>query len=215
MRDVDEREMLFRRLSAALGRHGSPGGRPSSPVGPAPPPGEESGRISRFAEALTAVGGVVLSGTPEEALPVLGEALRAEGVSALFFPQDDAGAREVVEALIPFGPFTLTTGEEVRGGNPASTAGFRTADAGIAETGTVVESSNRGGTLLPGLLSDVHVALLPSHSVVERMDEAFALYAEDPPRNISLISGPSKTADIEQTLTVGAHGPRKIIVLLV
>jgi L-lactate dehydrogenase complex protein LldG len=213
MRDADERELLFRRLSAALGRHGDPGGAPS-PAGPAPPPGEESGKIARFAEALAAVGGVVLSGTPEEALPVLGEALRAEGVSALFFPRDDAGAREVAEALVPFGPFTLTTGEEVRGGNTAPTAGFRTADAGIAETGTVVETSRGGGTLLPGLLSDVHVALLPSHSVVERMDEAFALYAEDPPRNISLISGPSKTADIEQTLTVGAHGPRKLIVLL-
>jgi hypothetical protein len=213
MRDMDERELLFRRLSAALGRHGGPGGRPS-PTGPAPPPAGESDRIARFAQALAAAGGVALSGTPEEALSGLGEALRAEGVTALFFPEGDAGARQVAEALVPFGPFTLTTGEEVRGGNPAATAGFRTAEAGIAETGTVVESSRGGGTLLPGLLSDVHVALLPSSSVVERMDEAFALYADDPPRNISLISGPSKTADIEQTLTVGAHGPRKIIVLL-
>ena len=213
MRDVDERELLFRRLSAALGRHGGPGGGPS-PMGPAPPPGGEPDRITRFAEALAAVGGVVLSGTPEEALPALGEALRAEGVSALFCSPDDAGAREVAEALIPFGPFTLTTGEDVRGGHAASTAGFRTADSGIAETGTVVESSRGGRTLLPGLLSDVHVALLPAASVVEKMDEAFALYAEDPPRNISLISGPSKTADIEQTLTVGAHGPKQIIVLL-
>jgi L-lactate dehydrogenase complex protein LldG len=213
MRESDERELLFQRISAALGRHGTPGG-PPSPGEPAPPPGEEPDRIARFARALAAAGGVLLSGTPEEALPALGEALRAEGVSALFFPPDDAGAREVAEALVPFGPFTLTTGEEVRGGNTASTAGFRTVDAGIAETGTVVETSRGGGTLLPGLLSDVHVALLPSHSVVERMDEAFALYAEDPPRNISLISGPSKTADIEQTLTVGAHGPRKLIVLL-
>jgi len=214
MRGVDERELLFRRLSAALGRHGGPAGAPS-PMGPAPPPAGESDRIARFAQALAAVGGVVLSGTPEEALPELGEALRAQGVTALFFPQGDAGARQVAEALIPFGPFTLTTGEEVRGGDPAATAGFRTAEAGIAETGTVVESSRGGGTLLPGLLSDVHVALLPSASVVERMDEAFALFAGDPPRNISLVSGPSKTADIEQTLTVGAHGPKKIIVLLV
>jgi len=214
VRDVDEREFLFRRLAAALGRRGGPGGAPASPR-PAPLPTGEPERIARFAQALAAVGGVVLSGTPGEALPALGEALRAEGVSALFFPPGDAGAREVAEALVPFGPFTLTTGEEVRCGNPAQTAGFRTADAGIAETGTVVESSRGGGTLLPGLLSDVHVALLPAASIVERMDEAFALYADDPPRNISLISGPSKTADIEQTLTVGAHGPRKLIVLIV
>jgi L-lactate dehydrogenase complex protein LldG len=136
-------------------------------------------------------------------------------VSALFFPGDDSAARQVAEALIPFGPFSLTTGDSVRGGSPESTAGFRTAGAGIAETGTVVETSRGGGSLLSGLLSDVHVALLPADSIVETMDEAFALYEEDPPRNVSLISGPSKTADIEQTLTVGAHGPRKIIVLLI
>jgi L-lactate dehydrogenase complex protein LldG len=210
----DEREFLFRRLSAALGRRAGAGRAPSPTREPAPASAGDADRAGRFRQALEAVGGIVLSGAPEENLPGLGEALRADGVTALFFPQGDDGARNLAEALVPFGPFTLTTGEEVRGGNPASTAGFRTADAGVAETGTVVESSRGGRSLLPGLLSDVHVALLSADSIVERMDEAFARYADDPPRNISLISGPSKTADIEQTLTVGAHGPKKLIVLL-
>jgi len=210
----DERELLFRRLSAALGRPAEAGGKPPRPEEPLPASGAGTDPAGRFRQALAAVGGVVFSGPAEEALPILAEVLRAEGVTALFFPPEDAGARHLAEALIPFGPFTLTTAEEVRGGDPASTAGFRTAEAGIAETGTVVESSRGGATLLPGLLADVHVALLPAGSIVERMDEAFARYAEDPPRNISLISGPSKTADIEQTLTVGAHGPKKLLVLL-
>jgi L-lactate dehydrogenase complex protein LldG len=212
---MDERELLLRRIRSALARPVDPGGGTSRAEAPLPANDGEAGRIERFRQALTAVGGMVLSGPPEEALPALGEALRREGVSALFFPEEDSGARQLAEALIPFGPFTRTTGEAVRGGNPASTAGFRTAAAGIAETGTVVEDSRGGGTMLPGLLSDVHVALLPADSIVETMDEAFSRYRDDPPRNVSLISGPSKTADIEQTLTVGAHGPRKIIVLLV
>lgn len=211
---MDERELLLRRLRAALARTPDAGGAAPRAEDLLPGPAGEAGRIERFRQALTAVGGVVLSMPPEEALPVLGEALRREGVSALFYPEGDSGARQLAEALIPFGPFTRTTGEAVRGGNPAPTAGFRTAGAGIAETGTVVETSRGGGSLLAGLLSDVHVALLPAASIVETMDEAFALYADDPPRNVSLLSGPSKTADIEQTLTVGAHGPRKIIVLL-
>jgi L-lactate dehydrogenase complex protein LldG len=108
----------------------------------------------------------------------------------------------------------LTTGAEVRGGSTAVTAGFRTAEAGIAETGTIVETSAGGRTLLPGLIADVHVSIVPSSCVVARMEDALSALAADPPRNISFLSGPSKTADIEQTLTVGAHGPRKAIALL-
>lgn len=208
---MNEREELFRRLSAACGGHGIAAGKPH--------PGEASGtpegdRVAQFAKAFTAAGGFLLRGPLETALSDLGEMLRAEGVTALFFPEDDAAARDIAEALVPFGPFHLTTGAEVRGGSAAVTAGFRTAEAAIAETGTIVETSAGGKTLLPGLIADVHVSIVPAASVVARMDEALAAFTADPPRNISFLTGPSKTADIEQTLTVGAHGPKKAIALL-
>jgi hypothetical protein len=163
---------------------------------------------------FTAAGGVLLRAPMEKALSDLGEMLRAEGVTALFFPEDDAAAREIAEALVPFGPFNLTTGAEVRGGSAAITAGVRSAEAAIAETGTVVETSGGVKSLLPGLIADVHVSIVPAASVVARMDEALATFAGDPPRNISFLSGPSRTGDIEQILTVGAHGPKKAIALL-
>lgn len=208
---MNEREELFRRLSAACGGHGAPAGEPL--------PGEadrmaEGDRVARFADAFTAAGGFLLRGPVESALSNLGELLRAEGVAALFFPEDDAAAREIAEALVPFGPFSLTTGAEVRGGSAAITAGFRTAETAIAETGTIVESSAGGKSLLPGLIADVHVSIVPVASVVDRMEEALASVTADLPRNISFVTGPSKTADIEQTLTVGAHGPKKAIALL-
>lgn len=208
---MNEREELFRRLSAACGGHGAPAGEPL--------PGEadrmaEGDRVARFADAFTAAGGFLLRGPVESALSNLGELLRAEGVAALFFPEDDAAAREIAEALVPFGPFSLTTGAEVRGGSAAITAGFRTAETAIAETGTIVESSAGGKTLLPGLIADVHVSIVPVASVVDRMEEALASVTADLPRNISFVTGPSKSADIEQTLTVGAHGPKKAIALL-
>jgi hypothetical protein len=112
----NEREFLFRRLAAALGRHAGAEGTPAPPREPAPASAGGPDRAGRFRQALEAVGGVVLSGAPEENLPGLGEALRAEGVAALFFPPDDVGARCLAEALVPFGPFTLTTAEEVRRG---------------------------------------------------------------------------------------------------
>jgi hypothetical protein len=208
---VNERESLFRRLSAACGSHGAAA---EEPLPVEAPMAVESDRVALFAKMFTAAGGFLLRGPMETALSDLGEMLRAEGVTALFFPEDDAAAREIAEALVPFGPFSLTTGAEVRGGSPAVTAGFRSAEAAIAETGTVVETSAGGKTLLPGLIADVHVSIVPVAVVVARMEEALASCTADPPRNISFLTGPSKTADIEQTLTVGAHGPKKAIVLL-
>jgi L-lactate dehydrogenase complex protein LldG len=210
---VDERKLLFHRLSAAAGKQ--PGTGKTPPGGEIRVPMEAEDRIARFGSAFTEAGGVFLAGPAEAALNDLGEALRTEGVTALFFPDEDTEARRIAEALVPFGPFTLISGADVRRGEPAVTAGFRTAEAGIAETGTIVETSAGGRSLLPGVFSDVHVSLLPASSLVDRMDEALAPFSADPPRNVSFCSGPSKTADIEQTITVGAHGPRKIIVLLI
>ena len=208
---MNERESLFRRLSAACAGHGAaseapfPGGAPVAP---------ECDPVALFAKTFTAAGGVPLFGPAEQALSDLGEMLRAEGVTALFFPEDDPAAREIAEALVPFGPFNLTSGAEVREGSAAVTAGFRTAEAAIAETGTIVETSAGGKTLLPGLIADVHVSIVRVASLVARMEEALASFTADPPRNISFLSGPSRTGDIEQTLTVGAHGPKKAIALL-
>ena len=208
---MNERESLLRRLSAACGGGGAP---PGEALQGAAPVASEWERVALFANTFAAAGGVLLREPVEKALSDLGEMLRAEGVTALFFPEDDAAAREIAEALVPFGPFNLTTGAEVRGGSAAVTAGFRTAEAAIAETGTVVETSAGGRTLLPGLIADVHVSIVPAASVVARMEEALAAVTPDPPRNISFLSGPSRTGDIEQTLTIGAHGPRKAIALL-
>ena len=58
------------------------------------------------------------------------------------------------------------------------------------------------------------MSIVPAASVVARMEEALAAFTADPPRNISFLSGPSRTGDIEQTLTIGAHGPKKAIALL-
>jgi L-lactate dehydrogenase complex protein LldG len=135
-------------------------------------------------------------------------------VTALFFPGDDTGARTAAEALAPFGPFTLVSSAEARVPSPPQTAGLQTAEFAVAETGSIVQTSRGGKTLLPGLLADVHVALLAPGVFIERLEECLAAFAEDPPRNISFLTGPSRSADIEQTLTIGAHGPRKMIAVL-
>ncbi len=212
---IDRKAELIRRIAVALRGHDGSKIPPGQAAGHAGP-GSRTDMIALFRYRFEANGGNFLEGpSPEAILPALGEALRLSGVACLFFPEDDAEARQAAEALVPFGPFTLVSAAEARQPSPPQTAGLQTADYAVAETGSIVQTSLGGKTLLPGLLADVHVALVPRAAFVDRIDDCLAALAETPPRNISFLSGPSRTADIEQTLTIGAHGPRKMIAVLV
>ena len=96
------------------------------------------------------------------------------------------------------------------------------ADAAIAESGTLVVVSGPGRGRLASLLPPVHLAILPAEWIVRSLPDAFALLATrfgadvvQRHSNITLITGPSRTADIEQSLTLGVHGPKEIHVVVV
>ncbi|MBI5419202.1 MAG: LUD domain-containing protein [Deltaproteobacteria bacterium] len=213
MEPVNPKDRLIRRVAAALRGHKGP--VPAAPPASLPVPAGGANRVARFQELFEAQGGDFLSASAlEPLLLALGEALRLSGVATLLFPNDDPAARQVAEALVPFGPFTLASPSELRQPSGRPVAGIQSAEYAVAETGSLVQTSRGGKTLLPGLLADVHVALLSPAAFVDRMDECLAALSDDPPRNISFITGPSRTADIEQTLTIGAHGPRKVIAVV-
>ena len=90
--------------------------------------------------------------------------------------------------------------------------------AGIAETGTLMlPSAPRRPTTL-NLLADTEIVLLRTSRLVGAYEEAWDLLRSElgaMPRNVMLVTGPSRSADIEQTLELGAHGPRRIHVVLV
>jgi L-lactate dehydrogenase complex protein LldG len=90
--------------------------------------------------------------------------------------------------------------------------------AGIAETGTLMLPSAPQRPTTLNLLADTEIVLLRTSRLVGAYEEAWDLLrAEvgDMPRNVMLVTGPSRSADIEQTLELGAHGPRRLHVLLV
>jgi L-lactate dehydrogenase complex protein LldG len=96
------------------------------------------------------------------------------------------------------------------------------ADAAIAESGTLVLRSGAGRGRLASLLAPVHIAVLRGAQVVRGLGAALALiqsrYGPDvfaDSSNLTLISGPSRTGDIELTLTLGVHGPREVHVVLI
>ncbi|MFZ5865837.1 MAG: LUD domain-containing protein [Thermodesulfobacteriota bacterium] len=98
---------------------------------------------------------------------------------------------------------------------------YRTASAcieevfgAIAETGSLICSSHGGKTVQAGLLPAHHVAIVSAERVYEKLDDFFSSCGDSPPTNITLETGPSRTADIELTLIVGVHGPERLSIIV-
>lgn len=109
---------------------------------------------------------------------------------------------------------------EVRRGRPGEqdTVGLTTAFAGIAETGTLMLISRRTTPTTLAFLPDNSIVVLPTRRVLRAYEDGLQLLREELrnlPRSINFVTGPSRTGDIEQTILLGAHGPRRLLVLLV
>jgi len=94
--------------------------------------------------------------------------------------------------------------------------GITGAIAALADTGSLVLQSGPGRGRLVSLLPPVHIALLPADRLFPTLGDFVRVHpdAARQTANLLLISGPSRTADIEQTLTMGVHGPRELHVII-
>ncbi|WP_340113429.1 LutC/YkgG family protein [Maribellus mangrovi] len=88
----------------------------------------------------------------------------------------------------------------------------------IAHTGSVMISSAQGSERRLFVFPEIHVVIADSEQVVAYLEEAYSSikkkYPDQLPSHISLLTGPSRTADIEKTLVLGAHGPRQFHVFI-
>lgn len=92
----------------------------------------------------------------------------------------------------------------------------------IAESGSLVVLSGAGRGRLASLLAPIHIAVVRTTQIYRGLSEALAAVQQqhgphlfDKHSNLTLITGPSRTADIELTLTLGVHGPREVHVILI
>ena len=102
-----------------------------------------------------------------------------------------------------------------RGPDPKITLGITAASAAIAETGTLLLMSGNGSPLSASLLPEIHVAIVPASQIVWSLEQALRHPGLPEASAAVLITGPSRTADIEMTLTIGVHGPKELIVFVV
>lgn len=94
--------------------------------------------------------------------------------------------------------------------------GISTAQAAIAETGTLVLDSACERHRLISLVPPVHIAIVNASSIVETLSDALTLLRKDKEISpaVTFITGPSRTADIELTLAIGVHGPQELYVVV-
>lgn len=112
---------------------------------------------------------------------------------------------------------------EARHAAPSDGAALQHGFAGIAETGTLMFPSGPERPTTLNLLPDTALVFLRASRIVGALEDAWALLRAEHrdgrtggalPRNVMLVTGPSRSADIEQTLELGAHGPRRLHILL-
>jgi L-lactate utilization protein LutC len=180
---------------------------PSEPIEREPSKQSDSESLVRkFTDELIALGGTVTMCTQSDLPQMVYEALQNEGMNSLIAWDDD----QLPDGLIAY---LSAKGIEIRAGlDPNVKAGLSGASGGIAATGTLILPSGRGKGQYVSFLPEVHYAVLRASDIFADLTQVLKFKEMQDASVVTLISGPSRTADIEMTLTIGVHGPRKLSV---
>lgn len=178
------------------------------PLGPQPAYAEAD--FERWLGRIQAVAATVTRLPRREDIPTaVADYLQAQGLptelvlaehAALHDLTWPAGLRAVQRPLTPDDPAVLTV-----------------ADCAVAETGSLVLLSRAETPTRYNFLPDTCLCLLDARAIVGHIEDVWARLRErvdGMPRTVNLITGPSRTADVEQTIQLGAHGPRRLHVIV-
>jgi L-lactate dehydrogenase complex protein LldG len=177
--------------------------------------GDLDHRIRVFTEMMLAVGGTVeIVDDVNEVPHAVAVYLRNGNLPAIV----RRGADPLL-AKLPWhrgGTLEVTEGPAV----DADRASVSHAFAGVAESGTIVQISGADNPTTLNFLPEAHIVLLESADLFASYEEAWSKLRErmgegNMPRTVNMISGPSRTADIEQTIVRPAHGPKNMHVIIV
>jgi L-lactate dehydrogenase complex protein LldG len=178
-------------------------------------------RVRRLRQGMEAIHAEFLEARPGDWPAVIRAFCEREGLRTLLYgPATEAG-RRLAEAMAgstttlrPYDTPVETFKAELF---QSVDAGFTTTVGGVAETGGLLLAPGPQEPRLLSLVPPLHLALLRASTLHDTLWSAVRAlgWGQAPPPNALMISGPSKTADIEQTLAYGVHGPKRLVVVLV
>jgi L-lactate dehydrogenase complex protein LldG len=208
------RDHILHRIRTALGRSAGQAVADPPPVRLVVPEVDREARIQSFTTRLeTLAGNVYRAATAEEAcarVVVLIEGKSAVASNAPFLVECGIAALPGVESGI-------TSRARLQERCAVAGLGITSADYLLADTGTLVMLAGPHEARLVSLLPPAHLAVVPVERMLTGLDELFTVLPRPAEQTSSmvLITGPSRTADIEQILVRGVHGPGQITVVLV
>lgn len=191
-------------------------GIPHNPVRPLAPVDDDTVRyavdlddpVARFETAAGAVGAeVVRAADLASTITTVLDQTQARRVAVAAGERSDA-----VETVLRDRGLEIVSPDDVEALASAD-LGITGTKAGIALTGSLVVESSQRGTRLVSLLPDIHLALLEVETIAPTAGDVLRTFSRGPlASNVVLITGPSRSADIELQLTIGVHGPRRLII---
>jgi L-lactate dehydrogenase complex protein LldG len=168
-----------------------------------------AGHAEKFAAALSALAGhPALVGTLAEACAHVESVLAGRRAIA---------SRAPILAAARITSLKGVNTEFSREACAAAEVGITSADFALADTGTLVMLTESGESRLISLLPPCHIAVIEGAKILESLDELFGIvpHPADQSSGMVLITGPSRTADIEMRLVRGVHGPGEIHIIIV
>jgi len=205
------RENILHRIRTGLGR--------SAGENPAPPPAVRlripevalDERIATMRMRIEALAGK--TALTDDPLAYVAEAIAGKTAVASNAPY----LAEIGVTRLPGVRSAIHDREELRDVCAVADIGITSADYALADTGTLVMIASPEEQRLVSLLPPAHLAIVPKERILTGLDELFTRVPlpADATSSLVLITGPSRTADIEQILVRGVHGPGQITVVIV
>jgi L-lactate dehydrogenase complex protein LldG len=208
------REHILHRVRTAIGRSAGQAPSAAPPVRIRVPRDDLSARAATLLTRVEALAGKGYhAATPEDACAFVAAAIAGKSALASNAPF----LAECGISQLPGVRTGISDRQELRDCCAIVDIGITSADYALADTGTLVMLSSHREARLISLLPPAHIALVPSERILSGLDELFTVLPNAAERTSSmvLITGPSRTADIEQILVRGVHGPGEITVIVV
>ncbi|WP_186086519.1 LutC/YkgG family protein [Burkholderia gladioli] len=214
------RRNIFARIRASQGRPAEPDALELEqaadylarhPAGPRPPmPDDAAGLLARFTEEAERMS------TTVEAVDTLAEVPAA---AARYLQARSLAARAIAwRTLADIDWASAGLEVDLRKPVEGDLVGITGCFCASAETGSLVLLSGPDTYASAALLPETHLVVVPASRIVAGHEDAFALIRAERgelPRAVNIVSGPSRTGDIEQTIILGAHGPYRVHAIIV